>query len=132
MNSVHKFLKYEYQGYYHKSGFIKYIVNDTYYCQCFIHTEDLDTQVYMTDLKFHMKDQVTEMTEPFTEIHSEIILKFFPNMKTLIDLDQQRVDIVKDLTRKIIQRIIDRENYKVLSSILPDDIIEILININNP
>lgn len=132
MNSVHKFSKYDYQGYYHKSGFLKYIVNDTYYCQCFLHTEDIDTLVYMTDLKFHMIDQVTVMTEPFTEIHSEIIRKFFPNMKTLIDLDQQRVDIVKNLTRKIIQRIIDRENYKVLSSILPEDIIEILITINNP
>jgi hypothetical protein len=132
MNSVHKFSKYEYQGYYHKSGFLKYIVNDTYYCQCFLHTEDIDTLVYMTDLKFHMIDQVTVMTEPFTEIHSEIIRKFFPNMKTLIDLDQQRVDIVKNLTRKIIQRIIDRENYKVLSSILPEDIIEMLVTINNP
>lgn len=134
--SLQRYSEYEYHGYY-LNGFLKYIVNDTYYCQCFIHTEELDTEVYISDIHFCMinkliGNKLIQMTEPFTEIHTEIIRKFFPNMETLIDQDQQRTYIVKALTTKIFQRVIDRFNYQVLSSILPEDIIEMLVTINNP
>ena len=134
--SLQRYSEYEYHGYY-LNGFLKYIVNDAYCCQCFIHTEELDTEVYISDIQFCMinkliGNKLIPMTNPFTEIHTEIISKFFPNMETLIDQDQQRIDIVKTLTTKIFQRVIDRFNYQVLSSILPKDIIEILVTINNP
>jgi hypothetical protein len=137
--SLQRYSEYEYHGYY-LNGFLKYIVNDTYCCQCFIHTEELDTEVYISDIHFCIINnftgnklvQMTEMTEPFTEIQTEIIRKFFPNMTNLIDLNQQRDDIVKALTIKIFQRVIDRFNYQVLSCILPEDIIEMLVTINNP
>lgn len=135
--SLQRYSEYEYHGYY-LNGFLKYIVNDTYCCQCYIYTEELDTEVYISDIHFCMINklipmtEMTEMKEPFAEIHTEIIRKFFPNMETLIDQDQQRTDIVKALTKKIFQRVIDRFNYQVLSSILPEDIIEMLVTINNP